>query len=190
MMNRMARQAAPSAEFLKYQAVQSEPIAQEKWWDFQAANESLGELTAILPTMLEFWAKGSQMFPRKMSGYQAIQTLNAALAAAAPYIEAPFGDYTPATGKKKRKPWHVAAIAIYPEVGRILVAAGHKLPKTISHTTIWATVTFQALQRLELPDARMMELKAVATYLDRWAKNGGMTAKHVAALCYLDAKQG
>jgi hypothetical protein len=186
IMNRLAGHAPPSSAYLKWQAMPWEPIIEEEWWDFKKSSDAVGDLAANLPAMLNYWGKGNQKSPRKLRGFQALQALALALEEAAPYIQKPFGDYAPAVGRKERKAWHIAAIAIYPEVGSIIAKAGHTLPSRVARNSIWVAVTFKALQRLELPDARMMQLTAVASFIDRWATNGGMTAKHITALCSQD----
>lgn len=152
----------------------------ECWWDFKKATAAAKMLITSCPQMKTHWSNLSWA-PETRSGHQAIQNLEAALFAAMPYIEWPFG---PPSGKSLRvgnAGWHVLAHSIAWIVIYALIEAGHDAPG-ISRNSVVVRVVSQVLIRKGYPHSKMITLSAIGMFLSRWDKTFGLTPRGIARL--------
>jgi hypothetical protein len=150
-------------------------------WNFQKTTMAAQVLLDAIPAMRAHWGD-LEWSPLTRGGTAAMDTLGAALAAAMPFVEYPFGKYPPATGQKAAKAWHGYARSILPLVLRAMLTAGHRTPGLAANSIAIAVVR-RALARAtghEVPEG------TIAAHLRRFPLWKGASTKEIAALCSLD----
>lgn len=137
----------------------------DRWWDIDSTAKAARQLRDSIPKMLVFQA-GLKWAPETRDGHDVIQSLESALARALPYIERPFGEGTPARGRKRSKPWHIYAIQISNMLVRELQQAGHS-KQPLSRNSVVVRVILKSLQRMQIPYSKTLSKTAIAAYLSR-----------------------
>jgi hypothetical protein len=138
-----------------------------RWWDFQAATDATNILLASIPRMLRFF-EGLQSFPKTSGGYPAIKAVEAALLAAQPYIESPFGKREGPPYRPSSNVWHMPAFVVAGIISKALVQSGQRAPK-FARTSVATQVVHEALNGMGYP---AVNESAIAMYLSRCLERG------------------
>jgi len=146
----------------------TQPIDDDRWWDFDSATKAAKILIESGPKMLKHW-DGLRWAPETRPGYEAIDKLGEALAVALPYIEFPFGQCEPALGRKKPKDWHVPAVLIF---GIIVKALGQSFgTPRLSRNAVMVRVVRSALLRIGYENVKV---GTISQHLTRWNAKYGL----------------
>ena len=137
----------------------------QDWWDVKSVTKAAKLLSEVLPKIEAHWSKMLPT-PGTLEGVEALRGLGSALERAIDYVEFPFGKYKNNQAKDPKE-WHIPSVLIAKKVIIALKEAGRPAPGTAKGSIV-ADVTYEALKRLEYPDASMITDTAVAAHITRW----------------------
>jgi hypothetical protein len=150
------------------------------FWNFEAATKAAKTLLDDLPAMLLHW-KDPEWSADNRAAYAATKSLDEALSTAMPYIEWPLGRYSPQTGRKRPKDWHMHSVLVAKLVMQALVDAGEHKP-AFTHNSLVVRIIHKALVRMDFPNSGTLSLDAIGMHLARWDEKYGLLPKDAAAV--------